>query len=55
MVQTYIDGHLAVEAVIDDQLMCHLYSERLHWVLLTVEIRADFAVVKVRNSRGHSN
>ena len=34
---TYIDRHLAIETIIDDKLVCHLYSEWLHGVFLSVE------------------
>ena len=44
---TYIDVHLSVEAVVDDELVCHLDSEWLHRVLLSVEVGADFSVVEI--------
>jgi hypothetical protein len=52
--KTYINRHLAVEAIVDNQLVRHLDSKGLHRMFLTVEEGAYFSVVEVGNSRWHS-
>ena len=46
--------HLSVKAIVDDELVCHLDSEWLHWMLLTVEVGADFSIIEIRDSALHT-
>ena len=48
--RTYVDIHLAIQLVVDYELVCHLYSEWLHWVFLTVVELSHFGIVEVTNS-----
>ena len=50
---THVYTHLSIEAVVDDQLVGKLDSERLHGVFLPVEERTNVVVVKVRNLVWH--
>ena len=46
--------HLSVETVVDDELMCHFYPERLHRMLLPVEVGTDFSIVEIGDSAWHT-
>lgn len=46
-----VDLHAAVEGVVDDEVVRHADSVRLHWVPLTVVVIADGGLVEV----GHSS
>lgn len=45
-----VDLHAAVEGVVDDEVVRHADSVRLHWVPLTVVVIADRGLVEVRHS-----
>ena len=46
---TYIDMHLSIEAIVDNKLMCHLYSKWFHWMFLAIEVGTDLGVVEIRD------